>query len=288
LVTFSWVLGTGYVGALGPLITSATVPLSIQFNCTISEFISGTNGGLIVAIGLFGIIGNAMSVVVGKRPVYTLGNILCAVSCFWCAYATNLKSLTAARVIQGFGIAPFEILVPPSISDYHFVHTRGIMMSLFNFGVLGGINLASPIAGGIIDNLGLTACFNIAGGFGIFLTIFCFLFMPETSFHRSSALAIDAGSHDNLHKAVEAEDQEKAQASEVVQVDSETGAATQTVVGKRQSFWKDLRIFVTSFAEVSNNRVIGDTTIYFSWLFDHSVSLRLPSSFGLESCSVLT
>ena len=90
------------------------------------------------------------------------------------------------------------------------------MMSLFNFGVLGGINLASPIAGAIIDHLGLTACFNIAGGFGTFLTIFCFLFMPETSFHRSAALTIDSGSQDNLHKAVEEEEHKIAQATELL------------------------------------------------------------------------
>jgi MFS family permease len=253
-------LGTGYVGALGPLITSATVPLSIQFNCTISEFISGTNGGLIVAIGLFGLLGNAASVVIGKRPIYTLGNILCAASCFWCAYASNLKSLTAARVIQGFGIAPFEILVPPTITDYHHVHTRGIMMSLFNFGVLGGINLASPIAGPLIDHLGLTACFNIAGGFGIFLTIFCFIFMPETSFHRSSALAIDSGSHDNLHKAVEEEEQEKAQTAEISQVDSETAQPHQ-LVGKRQPFMKDLSLWVNTCTNNTNSRATEDTII---------------------------
>ena len=123
LVTIAWILGTGYVGALGPLITSATVPLSVQFNCTISQFIYGTNGGLIVAIGCGGIIGNTLSVVIGRRPIYLIGNLCCAVSCFWCAYATNLQSLTAGRVIQGFGIAAFEALVPPTISDYNFVHT---------------------------------------------------------------------------------------------------------------------------------------------------------------------
>ncbi len=112
----SWVLGTGYVGALGPLITSATVPLSIQFNCTIAEFISGTNGGLIVAIGLFGFLGNAASVVVGKRPVYFLGNILCAASGFWCAYATNLKSLTSGSCYSSLRHRPFR---DPRPSYYH-------------------------------------------------------------------------------------------------------------------------------------------------------------------------
>jgi MFS family permease len=266
-MTASWAIGTGYVGALGPLITSATVPLSVQYNCTISEFIAGTNGGLLVAIGIFAIISNATSVVVGKRPIYFLGNLLCAASCFWCAYATNLKSLTAARVIQGFGIAPFETLTGPTISDYHHVHTRGQMIALFNFGVLGGINLASPIAGVILDKAGIKTCFNAAGGFGVFLLIFCFFFMPETSFHRSSALSIDTGSTDNLHAAVEVEAREKETtlASQVSNVDE---SASRQNLGKRQSFWKDLRIFVISILNQTNCRATEDTIAHLLSLLD--------------------
>ena len=119
------------------------------------------------------------------------------------------------------------------------------MMSLFNFGVLGGINLASLIAGAIIDHLRLRACFNIAGGFGCFLLVLCFFFMPETAFHRSAALAIDSGSHDNLHKAVEVEEQEKkVQEAAVVHFDSETGQPHQ-LIGKRQPYWKDLKLWVS-------------------------------------------
>jgi hypothetical protein len=116
------------------------------------------------------------------------------------------------------------------------------MMALFNFGVLGGINLASPIAGGIIDNLGLTACFNIAGGFGIFLTIWCFFFMPETAFHRSAALAIDSGSHDNLHKAVEEEEAEKAAVTQVDSDQVEIGEPRN--LGKRMPYIQELKIWV--------------------------------------------
>lgn len=279
-MTACWAIGTGYVGALGPLITSATVPLSVQFDCTISEFISGTNGGLLVAIGLFAIISNATSVVIGKRPIYFLGNLLCAVSCFWCAYAQNLTSLTAARVIQGFGIAPMETLVGPTISDYHHVHTRGQMIALFNFGVLGGINLASPIAGVILDKAGIKTCFNAAGGFGIFLLVLCFFFMPETSFHRSSALSIDTGSTDNLHQAVEVEAREK-ETTLATQVSNVDETVAHQGLGKRQPFLKDLRIFVPSYPDQTNCRATEDAIAHSSSLSDPFEWLDHLLSFGL-------
>jgi hypothetical protein len=41
--------------------------------------------------------------------------------------------------------APFEALIPASVGDIWYVHERGFRMAIFNLGVLGGINLASPI-----------------------------------------------------------------------------------------------------------------------------------------------
>lgn len=42
-------------------------------------------------------------------------------------------------------MAPMEALVPATIADIWFVHERGFQSAVFNLGVLGGINLASPI-----------------------------------------------------------------------------------------------------------------------------------------------
>ncbi len=61
------------------------------------------------------------------------------------AEATSFGSLAASRALQGFCMAPMEALVPASIADIWFVHERGFRTAIFNLGVLGGINLASPI-----------------------------------------------------------------------------------------------------------------------------------------------
>lgn len=67
------------------------------------------------------------------------------VSCFWAAESQSFGSLAAARAVQGFCMAPMEALVPATIADIWFVHERGFQSAVFNLGVLGGINLASPI-----------------------------------------------------------------------------------------------------------------------------------------------
>lgn len=96
------------------------------------------------------------------------------------------------------------------------MHERGFRTAIFNLGVLGGINLATPIgvsdesrriqyassftnlymyvsAGGIIEYGSYKiALHSIGGAFGLMFFL-VFFFMPETAFHREGALNIDTG-----------------------------------------------------------------------------------------------
>ena len=77
-----------------------------------------------------------------------------------------------------------------------FVHERGYRSAIFNLGVLGGINLATPIAGAIIQASSYKVAFNAMGGaFGLAL-IMIFFWMPETAFVRTGAVNLDTGSND--------------------------------------------------------------------------------------------
>ena len=55
------------------------------------------------------------------------------------------KQKSNPRTIAYKFTAPFEALIPASVGDIWHVHERGFRMAIFNLGVLGGINLASPI-----------------------------------------------------------------------------------------------------------------------------------------------
>jgi MFS family permease len=102
-------------------------------------------GGMIAAIAVGSLIFNCLAVKYGKRPVYLITTLGMMVSCFWAAAAKSFASLVAARVVCGLCMGPFEALVPASIADVWFVHERGFRTAVFNLGVLGGINLATPI-----------------------------------------------------------------------------------------------------------------------------------------------
>lgn len=131
--------------AVGPLLTPAFVPLAEEFGVPLQRFTLGCNGSCIVSIAAGSLFCNTLAVKIGKRPIYLATSIGLLVSCFWAAEVKSFGSLAAARTLQGFCMAPMEALVPASIADIWFVHERGFRTAVFNLGVLGGINLASPL-----------------------------------------------------------------------------------------------------------------------------------------------
>lgn len=131
--------------AIGPLLTSALAPLADEFGTPLQQFTFGLQGVLILCIGISGLFFNPLAVKIGKRPIYLFTTLGLALTCFWGGASTTFGSLVAARAVQGLMMAPFECLIPASIADVWFVHERGYRMALFNFGIVGGINLASPL-----------------------------------------------------------------------------------------------------------------------------------------------
>ncbi|KAJ5706820.1 major facilitator superfamily domain-containing protein [Penicillium malachiteum] len=192
LFTIAYGWGCGCVGAVGPLLGGAFVPLAEEFNVSLSNFVSAVQGGAIVAIAVGSLLFNSLAVKYGKRPVYLGTTLGLTISCFWAAGAKSFESFVAARVFCGLCMAPMEALVPASISDIWFVHERGFRTAIFNLGVLGGINLAVPIAAAIIQYSSYhEALYGMGGAFALTF-ILVFFWMPETAFKRD-ALNIDTG-----------------------------------------------------------------------------------------------
>ncbi|KAJ6113376.1 major facilitator superfamily domain-containing protein [Penicillium sp. IBT 18751x] len=187
-VAYGW--GCGCVGAVGPLLGGAFVPLASEFGVSLSTFISAVQGGTIAAIAVGSLLFNSLAVKYGKRPVYLGTTLGLMVSCFWAAGAKSFESFVAARVFCGLCMAPMEALVPASISDIWFVHERGYRTAIFNLGVLGGINLAVPIAAAIIEYGSYRMALYAMGGAFALALILVFFWMPESAYARE-ALNID-------------------------------------------------------------------------------------------------
>ncbi|KAF2823712.1 MFS general substrate transporter [Ophiobolus disseminans] len=183
--------GCGCVGAVGPLLTPAFVPLATEFGVPLQRFTLGCNGSCIVAIAAGSLLCNTLAVKVGKRPIYLLTTLGLAISCFWAAEVKSFGSLAAARTIQGLCMAPFEALIPSSVADIWHVHERGFRMSIFNLGVLGGINLAGPIAGSVIQEGSYRIAMHGMGGAFVLMLLLVIFFMPESAFARQGVLNID-------------------------------------------------------------------------------------------------
>lgn len=88
-------------------------------------------------------------------------------------------------------MAPFEALIPASVADIWHVHERGFRMSIFNLGVLGGINLAGPIAGSVIQEGSYRIAMHGMGGAFVLMLLLVIFFMPESAFARQGVLNID-------------------------------------------------------------------------------------------------
>ncbi|KAJ5698976.1 cycloheximide resistance protein [Penicillium macrosclerotiorum] len=189
-ITYGW--SCGCVGAVGPLLGGAFVPLAKEFGVSLSTFISAVQGGAIVAIAVGSLLFNSLAVKYGKRPVYLGTTVGLMISCFWAAEAKSFESFVAARVFCGLCMAPMEALVPASIADIWFVHERGLRTAIFNLGVLGGINLAVPIAAAIIEYGSYRIALHAMGGaFGLSLIMVIF-WMPESAYSRET-FNIDTG-----------------------------------------------------------------------------------------------
>ena len=220
------------------------------------------------------------------------------VTCFWGAGSKSLGSLTAARCIQGFAMAPMEALIPASIGDIWFVHERGFRSAVFNLGVLGGINLASPIAGTIIQNHGWAVAFWIMGAFFAIQTLLVFFFMPESAYHRPDVLNLDLGSHENVNDALKYEKEhdrqaEKSEDNEVTDAQGNIvpGPAIRnpSVTSQKQSYWHELlpycgynshdnllKVMLRPFTLLASPVVLWATLLFttcISWLVGISITI---------------
>ncbi|EXJ79167.1 hypothetical protein A1O3_08668 [Capronia epimyces CBS 606.96] len=196
LVAFAY--GCGCVGADGPILAAAAVQLATEWEASLSTFISQYNGVLLGCVAVSSLLGNSLAVKYGKRPVYLVTTVFLVAGSFWGAAAKSLGSLTASRALVGLGVGPWEALIPASIADLWFVHQRGFRLGIFNLAIFGGINIAAPISGVIIERYGWRKCMYGISGAHLLQLILAFFFMPETAYHRAQTLNLDTASSDDL------------------------------------------------------------------------------------------
>jgi MFS family permease len=130
----------------------------------------------------------------GKRHAFLLGNVILIVASAWGGGSgKNYTSALAARIFQGFGLAPFEGLVNAIVGDLYFVHERGKRMAVSNFCVFGGAFMTPVVVGRIAHTLGWQWTFYFVAIFAAIMLPFIFFLVPEVAYRRDDRLNTDMG-----------------------------------------------------------------------------------------------
>ncbi|TFK56679.1 MFS general substrate transporter [Heliocybe sulcata] len=196
MVFFVLVYGTVICGALGPLVSADLVNLAAEFHVSLQAISRALGSALAAALSIATVVWSAIAVKIGKRPVFLASSIIMMVGAVMSAYANTYGVLLGSRIIQGVGQSVLEFLVGASINDIYFTHERGIPVALWNLALLDGINITPPISGAVIQYLGWRWAFKIFAIANGLLVLLQYFFMPETTYHRSRAPAIDANGAD--------------------------------------------------------------------------------------------
>jgi len=178
---------------LSPLLAANTLTLTLYFEKSFTS-IALLTGYHLLGVGAAGFIFVASARVWGKRHLYIIGTLCIIISSIWGGASNhNYKSLLAARVFQGVGLAPFEALVNASVGDLYFVHERGLRMALSNLSLFGGAFFTPVIVGKLTSTLGWQWSFYFLAIFTGAMLPLVILFVPETAFVRDHRFNTDMG-----------------------------------------------------------------------------------------------
>lgn len=106
------------LGRLSSILATNTLTLVLIFRINFNQAASLT-GYFLLGVGCSAWMTSATARVYGKRHTYVFGSLLLVGGSIWGAVANDYKSLLGARIMQGFGTGPFEMLVPSSIGDMY-------------------------------------------------------------------------------------------------------------------------------------------------------------------------
>ncbi|EJT74215.1 hypothetical protein GGTG_08059 [Gaeumannomyces tritici R3-111a-1] len=182
--------------SLGPILAANTVTLSLWFGVDFTK-IALLTGYFLLGVGLMGVIFVPSSRIWGKRHAFVFGLIIIIISSAWAGdVGRNYDSMVGARVIQGFGAAPYEALVNVAVGDLYFVHERGKRMAGTNLAVFGGAFATPILVGKITHTIGWWWTFYLVAILcAASLPAIVFL-CPEVAYRRDKSLNTDMLSED--------------------------------------------------------------------------------------------
>ncbi|KAH8697941.1 major facilitator superfamily domain-containing protein [Talaromyces proteolyticus] len=201
-------MSAAVAGAFGPMLSPGFVQIAAELDVPVSMLAQATSW-MILSIALSLFLLNPLAKIYGKRPIYVFAIIVLFISSIIGGAGSSYNDLLTSRILCGFGLAPYEILMQCTIGDLYFVHERATRIAFWNLCLLLGISAGSLIAGYIIDSAGWHWCFWICALLYGVLGALVILFVPETAYSRPETTNLqrqNSGSgylkpKENLHEA---------------------------------------------------------------------------------------
>ena len=132
------------------MLSPGFVQIAGELGVSVNTF-SQSTAWLVLTLGISLFITNPIAKVWGRRPVFIASSIIMFACSIWGAFAKSYSSFLASRIVSGFGMAPFEVLVQCTIGDMYYVHQRGTRIAAWILFLLSGISGGSLISGYIIQ-----------------------------------------------------------------------------------------------------------------------------------------
>jgi MFS transporter, DHA1 family, multidrug resistance protein len=117
---------------------------------------------------------------VGRRPTLLAGMVVLAAGSLMCAFATEISSLIAGRILQAAGGASGMVVTRAIVMDaYGREGARGVLGRLMTAMVIAPM-LATPVGGLLVDQLGWRANFLVVALCALIVLVVIWRALPET------------------------------------------------------------------------------------------------------------